>query len=78
MQACRKGDGFIVQTLLSFPDVDVNLTDKVGNTALIFACEEGHADAVRELLSRHEIDVNVINEVSFIVLLLVLRSLGYH
>ena len=55
---------FIILTHLkkTYSNLDINLTDSIGNTALHFAVKENYIDNVKELLARREIDVNIKNE----------------
>ena len=44
------------------PDINVNLQNKWGTTALIIASKRGHTDIVKLLLAVPSIDVNVQNK----------------
>ena len=50
--AALKGYANIVKVLLSNDVVDVNVSDKAGNTALHNACQEGHDEVVSYLLGK--------------------------
>ena len=51
MIACRTGLTAVAILLADYDDVDVNLKNNEGNTALIIAAEKGNVDIVRELVS---------------------------
>ena len=58
MNAAERGDLITVQRLLADPQIDVNLTDSGGDTALCYAALSGHAGVVAALLNVDGIDVN--------------------
>lgn len=51
MVACKTGLTAVAILLVDYDDVDVNLKNNEGNTALIIASEKGNVDIVRELVS---------------------------
>ena len=53
------GDQNMVDVLLTDPDINVNMQDEVGGTALIYAANSGHYGIVEALLKRLDIDVYV-------------------
>lgn len=57
--AARSGKLDVIQNLLG--KIDVNLQDKDGNTALMWASREGHENIVKLLLQVTGIDINVQN-----------------
>jgi len=57
-RACVKGHDSIVFILLIHPDIDVNLTDKDGETPFMRACREGKTLCVRLLLQDRRVKVN--------------------
>ena len=52
----------LIQNILEFAPVNVNLKDEYGRTALMWASILGHTEIVRMLLQRPEIDVNLQTE----------------
>ena len=71
IEASRRGHVEVVRWLLRCPDLDINLTNWRGYTALKVACETGQEEVVRLLLNRKkprdgstEIDVNRGSETS--------------
>ena len=59
IEAAKEGDLKVVKELLKRSDIDVNIQNIDGNTALIWASYEGHLDIVKELLKRSDIDLNI-------------------
>jgi len=56
--ACREDNIEIVKMLLLHPDIDVNITDKRGQTPFLIACYQGRTEVVKELLKDGRIDFN--------------------
>ena len=54
-----KGHTEIAKQLLDKKDIDVNLQNKDGNTALILASDKGHTEIAKQLLDKKDIDVNL-------------------
>ena len=56
MYACKGGHKDVVQLLLdhSNANVELNVKDSVGNTALMHACKNGHKDVVKLLLDHSD------------------------
>ena len=52
----------ILELLLSLPDIDVNETDRSGDTAFTLACWRGYLDAVRRLSYVPGIELNIQDE----------------
>lgn len=50
MNASFYGFPVVVETLLSFPGIDINLKDNDGGTAFTLACSKGHSKVVNLLL----------------------------
>ncbi len=61
LEACKNNQKRTIQTLLKNGGEDVNQTDELGNTALIYACRHNARDVVRRLLNSHA-DPNLANE----------------
>eukprot|EP00761_Pharyngomonas_kirbyi_P010008 gb/GECH01010026.1/.p1 GENE.gb/GECH01010026.1/~~gb/GECH01010026.1/.p1 ORF type:complete len:248 (+),score=25.37 gb/GECH01010026.1/:1-744(+) len=62
--ASKHGHMKIVQTLLEYPDVDVNRGNGRGNTPLSAACQRGHTKIAKILLAKENINVNLGNPLS--------------
>ena len=60
-RACGHGHTSIVQHLLKFASVDVNLQQSEGATPLNIACQHNHVEIVKMLLADRRIDVNLPN-----------------
>ena len=56
--ACKLGREEVVQSLLCCPNLDVNIADNYGNTALLNASAFGYEDIVEMLLGHNDIQVN--------------------
>ena len=54
-----KGHTEIAKQLLDKKDIDVNLQNKDGNTALILASDKGHTEIAKQLLDKKDINVNL-------------------
>ncbi|XP_061184652.1 ankyrin repeat domain-containing protein 33B-like [Saccostrea echinata] len=68
--ACASGMLPIVQLLSEVPEVDVNLSDKEGNSPLIFAAQAGYREIVRVLLHEfRKIRVDHKNKAGFTALM---------
>ena len=52
----------LIQNILEFAPVNVNLQNSIGSTALMWASDRGHTEIVLMLLERPEILVNLQNE----------------
>lgn len=61
LKAAVEGNIDYIETILSNNAVDINTTDYVGNTALIFAIKKNHKDIV-ELLLEYNADINIKNQ----------------
>jgi len=48
----------VVELLLQYPSIDVNVIDPYGNTALLYDSRGGYTNVVRLLLECDDIDVN--------------------
>jgi ankyrin repeat protein len=48
--ACEKGHLEVVNTLLKYENIAVNVPDSEGKTPLFVACEKGHLEVVQRLL----------------------------
>ena len=59
LHAASKGHREIAERLLVAPGINVNVTDRQGNTALGFAARSGSTGIVRILLNRMDVDVNL-------------------
>ena len=57
-QACRNGANFIVASLLTHPDIDVNQPGEVGFTPFMMSCFDGFIPCVRLLLKDSRVKVN--------------------
>ena len=57
--AAEKGDCEVIEVLLAYPDIDVNVPERNGLTPLMTAAKYGKLEALRLLLQRKDIDVNV-------------------
>ena len=66
ISASREGHTEAIKALLIAPDIDVNVADGNGCTALIEASNEGHAETVKLLLTVSGIDVNHASTVSLL------------
>ena len=64
MIACEKGWTKIVEILIDINDIDLNINDKHGKSALWYACENGHDEIVTLFLDEknENIDINLNNE----------------
>ena len=51
-----------VRLLLEQPSIDVNMSDKRGETALMYAAQEGNLEAVKVFLEDGRADVNIQNQ----------------
>jgi len=60
MGAILNNNREIMNTLLSCPDIDVNIRDRYGGTALYFAIYWGNIEAVRKLLSRGDTRIDIV------------------
>ena len=58
-RASEKGFITVVEELIQYAIVKLNVQDKTGKTALHYALENGHWQVVKELLTDSKIDVNV-------------------
>ncbi|ETW02556.1 hypothetical protein H310_06038 [Aphanomyces invadans] len=56
--AATTGQVEVVRTLLAQHDIQVNVQDDLGISALMLACDGGHLEIVRLLLAHPDIDVN--------------------
>ena len=61
MRASKNGHLDIVNRLLKCEEINVNLQDEDGDTALIFASYTNHLSIVNKLLKCEQIDVNIEN-----------------
>jgi ankyrin repeat protein len=59
LEASRAGNLDVVKELLKRSDIDVNIQDNDGNTALIWVSFYGQFEITKELLKRSDIDVNI-------------------
>ena len=50
---------FIKDSLLTHPNIDVNIKDNTGKTPLYYAIIQNNIELVKLLLSHHDIDVNI-------------------
>lgn len=58
--ACYQGNKEMINTLLTHPDINVNLKGTIDNcTVLIYACRRGDIETVKALLAKPEIDKTV-------------------
>ena len=57
--ACQRGYKNIVREILSYPDVNVNVVDKMGTTPLYIECQDGNKDIVQKLLSLKNLDITI-------------------
>jgi ankyrin repeat protein len=57
--AAELGHTFILSAFLEHPDININLKNKYGQTALSLAAGNGHTEIVQQLLARQDVDVNV-------------------
>ena len=57
--ASQNGHSDVVQVLLQNEDIDVNIADRDGITALYKASSRGHKEVVQLLLQKEDIDVNI-------------------
>ncbi|MFS8005128.1 putative non-specific serine/threonine protein kinase [Helianthus anomalus] len=51
--ACRRGSAELVEAILSYPEVSVDVLDKDGDLPLVFALAAGSRECVWALLSRY-------------------------
>ncbi|KAF5763786.1 putative non-specific serine/threonine protein kinase [Helianthus annuus] len=51
--ACRRGSAELLEAILSYPEVNVDVLDKDGDPPLVFALAAGSPECVRALLSRY-------------------------
>ncbi|KAJ0693317.1 putative non-specific serine/threonine protein kinase [Helianthus annuus] len=51
--ACRRGSAELVEAILSYPEVNVDVLDKDGDPPLVFALATGSPECIRALLSRY-------------------------
>lgn len=58
VSAAADGHDILVKLLLERKEVDVNVRNSIGTTALLSAAAYGHESTVKLLLDRNEIDVN--------------------
>ncbi|KAI4645521.1 uncharacterized protein J4E78_009434 [Alternaria triticimaculans] len=56
--AARKGDREVIEDLLAYPDIDVDVREGYGLTPLMTAAKHGKLEAVRSILQHKDIDVN--------------------
>ena len=61
MEASFRGNLDVVNTLLSTPDLKINIQNNMGMTALMYAVQNAHSDIVATLLSIPEIDISLTN-----------------
>lgn len=59
--AVYKGHVDVVDTLLSWPAIDVNCVDNEADTPLIVACSEGNGPIVQRMLQVPHLDLNHVN-----------------
>ena len=62
IEAVRKLNVDKVKSLLTDPDINLNVKNNFGEPALVFAARHGHTEIVEMLLSHHDIDVNIIDD----------------
>ncbi|KAJ9354378.1 hypothetical protein DTO027B9_4721 [Paecilomyces variotii] len=60
--ASQKGHAAIVKFLINTGKADLDIRDKLGDSALWWAARNGHADVVKLLLSSEMVDVNASSE----------------
>ncbi|KAK0429416.1 hypothetical protein QR680_011369 [Steinernema hermaphroditum] len=64
IHCCAKGQAKIVEELSKNPDIDVNIGDNEGNTALIFAAQAGHTLIVQLLIQKFPtLNIDQVNKV---------------
>ena len=68
-------DAQMVRALLTSPDLDVNMQDNQGFTALMMAVEDNKNEAVDALLADSRVDVNISNNEGLVALSLA-KSMG--
>ncbi|KAI4651080.1 uncharacterized protein J4E79_009276 [Alternaria viburni] len=56
--AAEKGDCEVIEVLLAYPDIDVNMSDRYVEPALTAAAQNGKMEAVKLLLQHKDIDMN--------------------
>ena len=78
MVACEYGHQDVVQLLLNYSDISINLNteNKYGETALLLACQKGHKDVVQLLLDNSErnIDLNARNNLGWTAFMYVCKN----
>lgn len=52
--ACRRGSPTLVDAILEYSDVDVDIPDKDGNPPIVFALATGSPECVRALIKRSD------------------------
>lgn len=60
--ASYEGDEGVVKLLLGLEDVNMNLTDEYGRTALSYAAMQGHEAVVRLLVARDDVEADLPDE----------------
>ncbi|OAQ67715.1 ankyrin repeats (3 copies) domain-containing protein [Pochonia chlamydosporia 170] len=60
--ACTYGREHVVEQLLSYPDIEVDLADDQGWTPLCLAAEKGHVGIMNLLLRTEKVNVNGVSE----------------
>ncbi|KAI4677811.1 hypothetical protein J4E81_010837 [Alternaria sp. BMP 2799] len=60
--AATKGDSEMIELLLAYPDIDLNVRNQHGQNPLMTAARRGKLEAVRRLLQHKDIDANQTGE----------------
>ncbi|KAH6883736.1 hypothetical protein BKA70DRAFT_1341376 [Coprinopsis sp. MPI-PUGE-AT-0042] len=77
MKACRHGHEGIAKLLLALPEVEVNLVNDQGWSALMLAARYGHAGTVTLLLAHPEALVNSVDNEGQSALILATQERGW-
>ena len=75
--ACGTGHAKVVEILLKYPNIDVNIENNGRDAPLSGACHQGHFEVVKLLLNHTRIDVNIKDESGDTPLIIACQN-GYH